>query len=153
MQRLRVRSALLVGTFALSAALGCSSARQNPPPEDLAVIFGEGGGITGRWQGFTLGPDGSLSEWSGMGITSRSEETKLRTLDDSEMSDLWAKVVELDVLSHADATYGNMTRAIHLTENGATHVFAWPTPVSDATESPAQKLYASCHSVAMGGVR
>ena len=150
MHRNQLVSILAAGSLAL-AAMGCSSAGQSAPPEDLSVVFGEGGGITGRWQGYALTSDGTLVEWSGTGISSRTEEKPLRTLDDRELKNLWSMVVELDVLKDANATYGNMTRAIHLTENGTTHILAWPTPVSGDAESPGQKLYAFCHSLAKGG--
>lgn len=153
MQRFRARSALATGALALVATLGCSSTGQAPPPDDFTVVFGEGGGITGRWQGYLLAPDGTLSEWSGMGVTNRTDETKVRTLSEKEMSELWAKVVELDVLANANTAYGNMSRAMHITENGSTHDFAWPTPVSDGGESPAQQLYDTCNALAKGGNR
>jgi hypothetical protein len=140
---IRIAAALIL---TVSLSLGCGGSDE-AAPADLEIVFGEGGGITGRWRGHAIDARGALEEWTGTSITSRTETATTRMLDRSEMAELWATIVELDVLAHADAEYGAMTRAIHLTADDSTYVFAWPTPVESDTLSRAQKLYAHCHAL------
>ena len=138
-------------TLALVTLLACATG--GDAPDDLAVAFGEGGGITGRWHGYAIQPGGTVTEWEGPGLGSRAATTPVGTLDAAAMAALWKKIGELRVLQNARAEYGSMSRAMLLTASGTTDTLAWPTPVESDTLTAAQKLYAFCLALATDDVR
>jgi hypothetical protein len=63
----RFTSTLLVLTLSLA---GCATSRRNSDadmrvPTDFSIVCGQGGGITGMWEGHTIRPDGTVLSWAG----------------------------------------------------------------------------------------
>lgn len=65
-----------------------SSSHVDKVPENLKIVLGEGGGVTGRWQGYSIEADGSVHRWDGH----RAEQNpqKLGKLPERAMGELWS---------------------------------------------------------------
>lgn len=135
-------------TFAL-LLLSCSSGRSNGTmsdsvPKDFKLSFGEGGGITGRWIGFTIVADGSVLKWDG----GRAEEnvTARTKLSSEELSTLWQRVKILQHVTDSVLEKGNITYYLRLTANATSREFTWTSNRSESVRNLEELLH-YCQSI------
>ena len=116
-----------------------------PVPGDFRIVFGEGGGFTGRWSGHTVESDRSVSSWEGVRIEENS--TAAGQLSEEHRSLLWQQLVETKFFETKMQEKGNMTRLIRVTANGETHEVTWPrSGFPDKEGSPLDELLDFCQT-------
>ncbi len=93
-------------------------------PSDLVIEFGEGGGVTGLWSGFTLQADGNVEEWSGR--AAGENRTQKGRLSSSAVKEIWERLQKLELLTLSlPPTRGNMTRILTVRAQGSLREFVW----------------------------
>jgi len=103
-------------------------------PTDLTILFGEGGGATGRWTGHVIEADGSVFDWQGMELGANREAAGALDLDD--LGVLLARITESGFYDTQQNERGNLTRLVRITSQGETHEVSW-VPQMDLS-GPAQ---------------
>ena len=141
-----------VGAILLFQLGACSSAKNTPDPlvdvpENFRVVFGQGGGFAGLWEGFTVQPDGSVLEWQG-----RYQEDGAKPsgqLDAEQIGLLWQCVEEHDFFTQEQDDRGNMTGHIRIFANADTHQVFWrPTPaLAQLPLAPLDSLFLRMHEI------
>ncbi len=134
-----LRSALYVMVF--SALFGCAQTPhtdtrtpQSSIPHDFRLLLSEGGGVTGRWQGFLIHADGQVFRWQG-GLA-RADSQQVGRLKPEQLRSLWQQIQSRQLLSAELLSPGNMSQKIEITANGKTHRLIW---ASNSDASPLQK--------------
>ena len=102
-------------------------------PEDFTMIFGEGGGFTGRWEGYAIQSDGAVLAWSGP--TAGEESTPVGSLTAAQMDDLWAQVQDAEFFDQNVRETGNITAFIEVTAGQRKHRVSW-IPGAEGFEPP-----------------
>ena len=145
----------LIGIVLIVAMLGPGCAgRQKamepeaaaPAPEDFTIRFGQGGGFSGLWQGYTIRPDGTVWQWSGA-VAGRDEEPAGQ-LSVAQMDALWQRVEASDFFDQDTRVVGNMTAFIEVQAGGRTHRGSWIPRVLGDPETPLEQLYAYSRKLA-----
>ena len=125
--------------MAVSLLTGCGPKKQeesaersdaraeNRPPADFAAMVGQGGGVTGLWQGYTMEAGGDVQAWEGRMAGENPKPAGRLGRDDR--SRLWRLVQEKSFLSMEPGVPGNMTYFLEVTADAKTHRVQW----SDAT--------------------
>ena len=103
-------------------------------PTDLTILFGEGGGATGRWTGHVIEADGSVFDWQGMELGANREEAGSMKAED--LGVLLARITESGFYDTQQNERGNLTRLVRITSKGETHEVSW-VPQMDLS-GPAQ---------------
>ena len=140
-------SVLIFSSFLFS----CSSSSQSDNlshasavPPDFRVVTGEGGGFSGLWNGWAIGPRDSVSSWKGRDFGENATFTG-RLRPDS-LAALWMAVDAshlLDSASNAGAT--NFTRTLLLRAKGTERKLSW---APGTKTSAAEVLYFRCQTAA-----
>lgn len=99
-------------------------------PQVFSLIFGEGGGITGRWQGFTVDTDGVISRWEGR--VAGENAKAVGSLSRDELASIWKRSTELRQLASGVSKKGDLTYFILLTSNGSKNEYTW---IADGSSS------------------
>lgn len=136
--------ALLVGMIGLSACSKKNVNQQPPMPKDFSLMFGEGGGITGVWQGHTIQADGTVLVWQGK--TAGEAPQPAGKLSSKQMKSLWQQVHAANFFTATENDNGNLTTFMRVTANQQTHEASW-TPQLGALagkNSSLQQLYKFC---------
>jgi hypothetical protein len=145
-----ILSRMLVVTFALLPSLGCSpnsSSMHNesfPLPTDLQIVFGEGGGFSGLWSGYSIHADDTVYEWKGRSFG--ENPVYAGTLLHDSLEALWHGVLELRLLEHQSSVIrANYVHALAVSADGSEHMFAWePSMSTDSTAAPPIAFRARC---------
>ena len=111
-------------------------------PEDFQLRIGQGGGITGLWNGHTVGADGTVSAWEGR--SERAEPTDAGSIPETACASLWREVQEASFFELDASAPGNMTRVLEVTAGGRTHTTRWELGHADFPTLDA--LYTSCEA-------
>lgn len=127
--------------LALLVTLGCaSSGGQMDTPmgsRGYELRFGEGGGITGLWTGYTIETDGRLMRWEGRSAGANPEE--VGTVDAAARAAFWSAITDGGILDADRDESGNLTRMITVVEPGEDpHDVKWAL---GASESPLDRVY------------
>jgi len=127
--------------LALLVTLGCAgSGRQTESPmgsTGYELRFGEGGGITGLWTGYTVEADGRLTRWEGRSAGANPEA--VGTVDAASRAAFWSAVTEGGILDADRDESGNLTRMITVVESGEDpHTVKWAL---GASETPLDRVY------------
>jgi hypothetical protein len=113
-------------------------------PRDFNLVFGEGGGITGRWQGVTIATDGAILRWEGR--VAGENEKAAGSLSSDEVASIWKRSTEVRQLAAGVSQRGNLTFFILLTSDGSKKEYTW---IEDG--SPSSKIlhdfYSYCYSI------
>lgn len=118
-------------------------------PEDFTMVFGEGGGFTGRWDGYSIESDGDVLAWSGP--TAGEERTPVGSLTAAQMDDLWARVQDAQFFDQNVRETGNITAIIEVTAGGRKHRVSW-IPGAEGFEPPRSAIDALYrHSLQIAG--
>jgi hypothetical protein len=115
-------------------------------PEDFGLTFGSGGGVTGRWQGFTLEPDGDLVRWQGS--MAGANEQPAGTLTGEQRAALWRAIQGAKFFEHNQDERGNMTRRISVTASQKTHHAYWPMGSTGPGIHDLDRLFETCERIA-----
>ena len=136
----------------LALALGCSKGKHSsdqpaPMPKDFTIVFGEGGGVTGQWQGYTISADGVVSNWQGRAPGDNAQDAG--KLSSKQMRQLWEQVHQTGALTDSTRQHGNMTAFMKITANDSTHEISWVPGVGVKTSAASvQQLFQQCQSLA-----
>lgn len=136
---------LLIVTIFLLPACSKKAANQQPPmPEDFSLMFGEGGGVTGLWQGHTIQADGTILAWEGK--TAGATPRPAGKLSSKQVKALWQQLHATNFFADTTKDHGNLTTFMRVTANQQTHEASW-TPQLGALaskNSSLQQLYRFC---------
>ena len=143
-----VMSAFLFLSFAACSKENKSSAPgTDKPPADFNLVFGEGGGFTGLWQGFAIHADGTVTSWQGKAPGENAKPSG--KLSGKQMKALWQEIHKSSFFSQEMNERGNMTAIMRVTANGATKELAW-IPQFDAAaaaKTAPQQLQQNCRQL------
>jgi hypothetical protein len=118
-------------------------------PEDFTMVFGEGGGFTGRWEGYAIQADGAVLAWSGP--TAGEERTTVGSLTAAQIDDLWARVQDAKLFDQNVRETGNITAFIEVTAGERKHRVSW-IPGAEGFEPPRSAIDALYrHSLQIAG--
>lgn len=106
-------------------------------PEDFSMFFGEGGGISGRWDGYAIRSDGAVLTWSGP--TADEESSRIGSLSAEEMNDLWIRIQDADFFERNNSETGNLTAFMEITARDQTHRVSW-IPGAEGFEPPVSEI-------------
>lgn len=112
---------------------GSNLAGAGATPEDFIMIFGEGGGFTGRWEGYAIDSDGAVLAWSGP--TAGEERTPVGSLTAAQMDDLWAQIQDAEFFDQNVRETGNITAFMEVTAGKRKHRVSW-IPGAEGFEPP-----------------
>jgi hypothetical protein len=124
-----------------------SQTSQAPLPSDLTITFGEGGGITGLWEGFTVRPDGAVLRWRGRAPDTDPEPAG--HLPEGMRRALWAEIRRLDFFNDQSSEVGDLTRFVQVTADNKSHRVQWIPRMGHAQEGHVlTMLYKQCQATA-----
>ncbi len=120
--------AVVVAIASFMAIWSCSHIRSNnsmqkDPRPEFSLLFGEGGGITGLWQGFTVGADGLILRWEGRVAGENAKTAGFLSRD--ELVSIWKRSTELGLLAPGISQKGDLTYYVLLTSNGSKKEYTW----------------------------
>lgn len=120
-----------------------TSMKEDIPP-DFNVVFGEGGGITGRWQGFTVDTNGIVLRWEGR--VAGENPKAAGSLSRDEVASIWKRSTEVRQLAAGVSQKGDLTYFIQLTSDGSKKEHTW---IEDGSSSSKilHDFYSYCRSV------
>jgi len=122
------------------------------PPADFALTFGEGGGFTGRWQGYTIQAEGSIYAWQGK--MAGDHAILSGKLTEEQMRLLWRELEKEKFFEQELDQRGNMTAILRVTASGKTKELAWVPQYGSATvaKSTPQRLQQYCQQLVQQAV-
>ena len=126
----------------LGACQGTGQTNSATVPENVHLLFGQGGGFAGRWNGYTIEADGTVLQWSGM--IQGDDATRVGALTPDQMADLWHRVEGVSFFAQERREVGNMTTFIEIRAEGREHRVSWITRVGELGPEapPLERLYA-----------
>jgi hypothetical protein len=131
-----------------------SSARSaDKVPADFNLIFGDGGGFTGLWQGYTVDANGAIYSWQGK-IAGENAKPAGK-FSAKQMKSLWREIQKADLFTQELDEHGNMTSIMRVTANGATKELAWIPQLgaTTAATSAPQELRKYCQTLVEKAVK
>jgi hypothetical protein len=122
-----------------------STARTEQEKKDvLCVIFGEGGGIRGTWDGHTITGDGVVYAWNGRGARENEHEVGRMPVD--TMCALWDAARSLSATPPVDST-GSLVRFLSVTVKDSTRKYSWRPKLGAGQPTRSyQEFYDRCGS-------
>jgi hypothetical protein len=117
-----------------------------PVPADLKIVFGEGGGFSGLWSGYTILAGDTVFSWKGKSFG--ENPTFAGTLPHDSLESLWQVIQELQLLERpSNVIRANYVQALAVSAHGADHMFAWePSMSADSTMASAIAIRTRCLS-------
>lgn len=117
------------------------SAEDHRVPPDFRMMLGQGGGVTGRWSGFTIDSDGSIVEWSGAVAGSNPHPAGTLTLE--QAAAIWHDVVGIEFFSQEIDERGEMTAFLKVNADSLEHRVSWIPGAEDMEppKHPVEALY------------
>lgn len=144
MSRLPRRGLVSTAALVLAVVVACGGSDEaRPLPGSLEVRFGQGGGVTGRWRGYTVTPDGMLLEWSPP--VAVSDTVDVGTVNERGRQAMWRAIERSGILDEAQDERANMTRTIQVVVDGTTHEAWWPLSIRGGSEL--DPLYEELHAL------
>jgi hypothetical protein len=136
--------------LSLSVLPGCSSSSRSdmadapqtePVPTDFKLTLGQGGGFAGRWTGFTIDHDGTISEWSGP--VAESNMHPAGTLSSQQLQAIWRDATESEFFSQEIAESGELTAFLKINADSIEHRVFWIPGVEEleSPKHPAEAMY------------
>lgn len=86
------------------------------------IVFGEGGGISGAWTGYTIAGNGAVSSWTGRGA--HENEREAGRLPSDTMCVLWDAARSLAAQPQIDSS-GSIVRYLSVTAGDSTRTYTW----------------------------
>lgn len=147
-----VKTTCLLSAFLLASLSACakenksSAAGAGAVPKDFHLVFGEGGGFTGLWQGHTVTAAGVIYSWKGR--RPGENQRPAGRLSGKQVQALWQEIQRAGFFAQEWNERGNMTAVLRVTANGATREWAWvPSSGSSAAKTAPQQLQRFCHNL------
>lgn len=104
--------------------LSCSSLKSKKNyPEDLNISFGNGGGFTGIWKGWTVDSVGNVYSW--MGKVQEENARRIGFTDNKVMETLWKEIKEGNLMNIKYQEPGNISKYIKIKANGKINTILW----------------------------
>ncbi len=135
-----------IAALLVVATLSCAKStgdRTESVPDDFRMRFGEGGGVTGLWQGSTVHADGTVASWQGR--SEKAEDEAAGKIDAKSCAMLWKSVEDAGFFELDSRPPGNMTRVIEVTAEGRTHSVRWALGDDDA--ATLNDLFEACREM------
>jgi hypothetical protein len=108
----------------------------------LRIVLGEGGGISGKWEGHTIAGDGAVYAWSGR--AARENEHEVGRMPADTMCALWDVAKTLSTVPQVDSS-GSLVRFLSVTIQDSTWKYSWrPQLGRDLPKSSYQEIYDRC---------
>ncbi len=110
-------------------------------PEDFRIVFGNGGGFAGLWEGFTVESNGQVLRWLGRYAEDKAQPAG--SLGTAQVAELWMCLENHQFFVTESDVRGNMTGIIEATAHADTHRVFWkPIPSSAKVPlAPLDSLY------------
>ncbi|MCA9735330.1 MAG: hypothetical protein H6696_03770 [Deferribacteres bacterium] len=149
MQRYKILCRNFASLLVLAIFIACTGNHENKnsdssPPDDLTIVFGEGGGITGLWQGYTIESDGSVLTWQGR--VAEANPTAAGKISEEALSRLWQSINENKIFTQSGTEPGNITRFLRITSKKQKKQLNWAQSVNDKT-SELNQFYDLCREI------
>jgi hypothetical protein len=133
-------------------ALFITSCSQNKPapsskqvvPQGFVLSFGEGGGIAGVWQGFSVSAEGVISRWQGRVAGSNPKIVGL--LSKEELLALFNRAKGIRETLTPVSEKGDLTFVLRLTLEDSTRIFTWTTDQNPSSQLLMQ-FYRYCRTL------
>ena len=132
--------------------ISCTSSRPektpavafDPPPGDLRIVIGGGGGIAGLMSGYTVVAAGDVFEWNGRAADQNLK--RVGTLDPDTLEGLWTTINTTKLLQKESVTANaNYIVMIAITAEKSTRSFEWPVAAKeDSALAPIMRFRARC---------
>lgn len=124
--------------------VSCSKKNKQPDgtpknvPSDFSIRFGEGGGFTGLWKGYTIQADGTILSWQGR---MAGENPKIAgQVSVEQVQALWQEIQNADFFVTQADQKGNMTKFMLVTANSKSHEVSWPGEMGQKAASAPNSL-------------
>ena len=116
-------------------------------PAQFSIMFGQGGGFTGRWSGYTIEADGTLLKWDGRYAEDGAKP--IAQLTPEQMGSLWQCVNDHNFFDRIREEYGNQTAIMRVTAEADTHRVSWKPVVRESKYplTPLDSLYFQVHEL------
>ena len=115
-------------------------------PSDFQLTIGEGGGFTGRWNGFIVDSTGTVFSWRG--ITPGQNTERITKLARPEFDQLWQTIINARFFDIDTTGTGNITLTMQVTAAGKVHRASWAKPAETQPRlAPVQVLYDACRTI------
>jgi hypothetical protein len=123
-----------------------SQTGQAPLPSDLTITFGEGGGVTGMWEGFTIHPDGAVLRWHGR--EPGADPQQAGRLPETTRRALWTEIGRMDFFNNQSSEAGDLTRFVQVIADKKSHRVQWVPQMGHAQEGHVLTvLYKHCQAM------
>ena len=125
----------------IAAGISCSKTNKQASsfaqevPDDFSIQFGEGGGFTGMWQGYTIKANGDILSWQGRTYGENPES--VGTLSQEDVQTIWREVQQASFFSQTLSETGNMTAIMRVTANDKRHEVSWAATAAQAQQAVA----------------
>lgn len=134
----------LVGIVFVLFSVGCKSnegvvGEEGGDSPAFELVVGEGGGFTGRYEGFSVSRDGALWSWEGRYAEDGPE--RLRALDEQERRAIWRMLQEGDFFEMNLTERTNYSMFIRVSTQDTSRQLMWMPDEGDEAKVPAQNLY------------
>ncbi|RMD92905.1 MAG: hypothetical protein D6814_16280 [Calditrichaeota bacterium] len=116
-------------------------------PPDFQLQWSQGGGFSGRWQGFSIDAQGKVVGWTGK--LPGANAKNIGQLDPESMKQLWDKIQKSHLFSMKLQNSGNLTYRLKIVAEGKTNTLTWAT-LPDQPDSAAVAvgaLYQFCQNL------
>lgn len=119
-------------------------------PSDFQLTTGEGGGFTGRWNGYIVDSTGTVFSWRG--ITPGQNTVRITKLARPEFDKLWQTIVNARFFDIDTMGTGNITLTMQVMAAGKVHRASWAKPAeTQSRPAPVHILYDSCRAIVSRG--
>jgi len=110
----------------------------------MRIVLGEGGGITGTWEGYTITGDGAVYAWKGGGA--RENELEIGLLPADTVGVFWDVMKELSTVPPVVSS-GSLVRFLSVTMQDSTLTYSWkPQLGTKTTKAAYQELFDRCNA-------
>ena len=110
-------------------------------PPDFEVHFGEGGGFTGAWSGYTIRADGTVLAWEA--VAAERGEDSVGVLANQDLADLWQEAQAPGFFEQTMDESGNMTASMRIRADGQEHTVRWVPGLAsmEPPKTPVEAFY------------
>lgn len=120
--------------------MGCCSSKCGGKLTEYTISWGEGGGATGRWSGYTIdSKEKELTKWSGM--MQEQNPTHLKKLCKSKLKATLNEIEANDLINVNYQEPANMSHYIKITTAGKTNVIIWNPNLENELTTKLNKFY------------
>ncbi len=148
MQTASVILILAITRLACSPAMPPTHSGTPDIPPKFKIAFGEGGGFSGAWSGYSITSGDSILEWSGPATKETAHFAG--TLPHDSTKALWEAISAGRLLEQPSIVApANYSRSLVITVDGIEHQYTWqPSSKPDTTVTKAAEFLDRClHAV------